>query len=240
MSEPIDHRACLSLLALLSAAVLLGACGDSATADGPATADVVADVVADTTASDTTASDDAASDTASTDGTGQPAPSEDTATSEDATTTDDPATLPTEFEPGVELFQCLTDWPKVRNFRVANALGDVEASLAVANGEVDGPYPPGTILQLVPFEAMVKRLPGWSPTSADWEFFFLDASGESTIIVDRGVEEVFNSLGGNCFDCHAAAADHDFVCESGFGCVELPFTPELIADFQEADPRCDE
>ncbi|MGM0577378.1 MAG: hypothetical protein ACQEXJ_16760 [Myxococcota bacterium] len=136
-------------------------------------------------------------------------------------------------------FPCLTELATVRRFRVGNLLGDLDASLAVASSSSGGTYPPGTLLQLVPFEAMVKRHPGWSRESGDWEFFSLDASGDATVILDRGTTDVVNQFGGNCLDCHAKAEPQwDFVCESGHGCDDLPIGPKLIRDLQEADPRC--
>jgi methylmalonyl-CoA mutase len=48
-------------------------------------------------------------------------------------------------------------------------------------------YPPGTVIQLVPQEAMVKRESGFAPEANDWEFFFLNVDAEGTEIAARGV-----------------------------------------------------
>lgn len=56
-------------------------------------------------------------------------------------------------------FECLLRWPRVRHFRITNRLGRLEEALAVAEaiGETPGlDFPEGTIVQLIPGEAMVK------------------------------------------------------------------------------------
>ena len=70
-------------------------------------------------------------------------------------------------------FTNLHDMTKVRGFYVDNRLGHLQQALAVANSPKGGTYPVGTILQLVPQEAMVKRRKGFDPATKDWEFFFL-------------------------------------------------------------------
>ncbi len=135
-------------------------------------------------------------------------------------------------------FDCILDGTKVRSFYVKNLLGDLDASLAVANGEVAPPYPPGTLLQLVPLEAMVKREAGFSPQTNDWEFFFLATDAAGTMIVQRGKDEAENAFGGNCFDCHSLAADNDFVCETDNGCDPLTIDATIIESLQLGDPRC--
>ena len=60
----------------------------------------------------------------------------------------------------------------VRGFFVDNRLGHLTAALRVARAG-RGVYPVGTIVQLVPQEAMVKRRKGFNPATRDWEFFFL-------------------------------------------------------------------
>jgi hypothetical protein len=138
-----------------------------------------------------------------------------------------------------EDFGCILDWPKVHRFRVTNVLGDIDATLAVANSGVGGDYPVGSLIQLIPTEAMVKRAPGFAPAAHDWEFFSLSVSAAGTEILDRGSDQVVNAFGGNCFDCHAKAEPQwDFVCEQDHGCDPLPFTQEQIDAVQNADPRC--
>lgn len=46
-------------------------------------------------------------------------------------------------------------------------------------------YPPGSVIQLIPGEAMVKRSKGFSPATHDWEFFELDVSKDGTDIRRR-------------------------------------------------------
>src|SRR5690606_25193964 len=58
-------------------------------------------------------------------------------------------------------FKPLADMTPVRDFFVDNVAGDLDGTLAVANDPDGGTYPVGTVIQLVPFEAMVKRAPGF-------------------------------------------------------------------------------
>ncbi len=136
-------------------------------------------------------------------------------------------------------FDCLLALTPVRGFYVDNLLGDLEATLAFATADAPGRWPVGSLIQLVPTEAMVKREAGFSPASNDWEFFALSVADGITTITDRGVEDVVNAFGGNCFSCHAAAEpERDFVCEDDHGCVSLPLTDAAIAGIVGADPRC--
>ena len=71
-------------------------------------------------------------------------------------------------------FTNLHDMTKVRGFYVDNRLGHLQAD--PRGGRTPrraATYPVGTILQLVPQEAMVKRRKGFDPATKDWEFFFL-------------------------------------------------------------------
>ena len=137
-------------------------------------------------------------------------------------------------------FDCIVNWPKIRNTRIKNqdpqSLERAKRIFqdSVANAE----YPAGTILQLVPFEAMVKRSAETFPKTHGWEFFSLDVSGSGTKIRDRGDNVVNVAQGVTCFSCHSAAEKYDFVCEKGHGCAPIPFNDEQIAKVQEADPRC--
>ena len=47
-------------------------------------------------------------------------------------------------------FRCITEMTHVRQFYVDNVLGNLDATLAVANSPTSGTYPPGTIIQLIP------------------------------------------------------------------------------------------
>jgi hypothetical protein len=79
-------------------------------------------------------------------------------------------------------FRCITDMTHVRQFYVDNVLGNLEATLKVANSATGGTYPPGTLIQLIPTEAMVKREKGFNPVTHDLEFFELDVSKDETEI----------------------------------------------------------
>jgi hypothetical protein len=136
-------------------------------------------------------------------------------------------------------FECILDWTAVHKFRITNKLGHQEEAIAVANSADGGVYPVGTIIQLIPTEAMVKRRPGFSAATKDWEFFFLEVTGKQTTIKARGAGEVVNGFGGNCLNCHALAEPQwDLVCEDSHGCDPLPFTAEQIKMVQDSDPRC--
>ncbi len=135
-------------------------------------------------------------------------------------------------------FRNLHTMTKVRGFYLDNRLGHLDEALAVADSPDGGEYPVGTILQLVPQEAMVKRRVGFDPATNDWEFFFLTVSPEGTVISVRGTDEVQNRFGGNCASCHAPAGKRfDFVCEDDHGCAPLPIGEDLITAIQESDPR---
>ncbi len=136
-------------------------------------------------------------------------------------------------------FECLTAQPRVRNLRIVNKLGRLEEALALAeNPQVGKQFPVGTILQLFPGEAMVKRGGGFDPANNDWEYFELAVSRTGTLIRKRGRDDVINMFGGQCFGCHEAARDFDFICEETNGCVALPITDPLINSLQQNDPRC--
>lgn len=136
-------------------------------------------------------------------------------------------------------FDCLENMTKIRHFYVDNLLGDLEATIAVAESTEGGIYPPGSIVQLVPTEVMVKHPQGFNAATRDWEFFELDVSAEGSSIRNRGFVDVVNKFGGNCFGCHIKAAPQfDLICEQEHGCDPIPVTREMIADIQAADPRC--
>jgi hypothetical protein len=135
-------------------------------------------------------------------------------------------------------FVNLHDMTPVRGFFVANKLGHLKQTLAIATANKGGKYPVGTIIQLVPQEAMVKRRAGFNPKTKDWEFFFLATDATGTTIDKRGGEEVVNRFGGNCAACHSAAqGKFDMVCEKTHGCAPLPIGDDVIHSVQEADPR---
>src|SRR5262249_8783803 len=98
-------------------------------------------------------------------------------------------------------------------------------------------YPPGSVIQLIPTEAMVKHDKGFNAATHDWEFFELDVSKDGTQIRKRGTVDVVNRFGGNCFGCHSAARPQwDLVCETDHGCAPLPVTRAMIGALQRTDP----
>ena len=136
-------------------------------------------------------------------------------------------------------FGCISALKPVRGFFVGNLLGQLPATLKVARSKTGGVYPPGSVVQLVPTEVMVKQRPGFNPATRDWEFFELDVTKQGSTIRKRGFAEVVNRFGGNCFACHVKArAEWDFVCETGHGCDPIPLTAAMIGALQRTDPRC--
>jgi len=137
-------------------------------------------------------------------------------------------------------FGCILDWPKVRNTRFKHADPEKlkEAMRILRDSVPDKEYPVGTILQLVPFEAMVKHPREKFPKTNGWEFFALEVSEGGTKIRDRGDNVVNLSQGVTCLSCHQPAARFDFVCEKGHGCAPIPFDDQKIAELQHADLRC--
>ncbi|MEP1471677.1 MAG: hypothetical protein ABJK20_03285 [Halieaceae bacterium] len=147
---------------------------------------------------------------------------------------------PDQFEVSADTFTCIRDMSPVRGFYVDNLSGNLEGTLAAANAADGAEYPAGSVVQLVPGEAMIKRAPGFSPATRDWEFFELDTSTSGTEIRNRGFADVVNRFGGNCLACHAKAKPQwDMVCETGHGCDPIPLTRDLLVLLQKTDPRCD-
>jgi hypothetical protein len=137
-------------------------------------------------------------------------------------------------------FRCIRSMKHVRGFYVDNLRGNLSATLATANSKTGAVYPPGTVLQLVPTEVMVKHERGFNAITHDWEFFELDVSRQGTQIRKRGFADIVNRFGGNCFGCHIAARPQwDLVCETDHGCAPVPFTRPMIDALQRTDPRCD-
>lgn len=144
-------------------------------------------------------------------------------------------------------FKCITRGHKVpgKNFFIRHKKKAVLRKAirltedAIANGTTDFQYPVGTMLQLFPFEAMVKRKAGFNPDGGDWEYFQLAISDTGkTTILSRGKVEVENHFG-SCQGCHATlAASHDYVCEYVVGTAGLRLTDQQVADLQAQDRRC--
>src|SRR5207248_707307 len=72
-----------------------------------------------------------------------------------------------------QTFACILDWPQVRNTRIKHADPQqlAEAMRIFRDSVPNVEYPVGTILQLVPFEAMVKHPREKFPKTNGWEFF---------------------------------------------------------------------
>ena len=116
-------------------------------------------------------------------------------------------------------FKCLQDMTKVGDMYVDNLLGDLDATLAVAKSANGGTYPPGSVVQILPNEVMVKLEKGAHPSTNDWKFLTLDVSPEGSKITQAGFEEVKNPLG-TCFSCHQqpTAPQADMICAAGHAC----------------------
>lgn len=136
-------------------------------------------------------------------------------------------------------FNCVLDMQPVRGFYVDNLLeGKLAGTVATAKAG-QGDYPPGSVIQLVPGEVMVKHPSGVSPATRDWEFFELKVSKVGTQIGKRGFVDVVNQFGGNCFGCHVKAKpEFDMICETGHGCDPIPLTPQITKLLQNTDARC--
>ena len=138
-------------------------------------------------------------------------------------------------------FRCMREMTPVRHFYVDNLAGNLQGTLAVANAPEGKTYPTGSVVQLVPTEVMVKRDPGFSPVTGDWEFFELEVSENGSKIHKRGFADVNNRFDKNCFGCHVPAREKwDFICEEGHGCEPIPITHAMTGALQRSDPRCGE
>src|ERR1700761_3539479 len=101
-------------------------------------------------------------------------------------------------------FGCLLNLPKVRNTRIQNPDPEkLKEAIRIFRDSVPATdYPKGTILQLIPTEAMVKRDRAAFPNSNGWEFFALKVTADGTTILDRGDKVLNTSLKKPCLDCH--------------------------------------
>ncbi len=136
-------------------------------------------------------------------------------------------------------FRCITNMTHVRHFYVDNLAGNLQGTVRAAQSTSGAHYPVGSVLQLVPTEAMVKREKGFNPTTHDWEFFDIDVSPQGSKIRVRGFAEVNNRFGGNCFACHVKARpEWDLVCDNSHGCEGIPVTRAMSGALQRTDPRC--
>ena len=147
-----------------------------------------------------------------------------------------------EFKAKPRDFKCLSQGiqPPGKHFYVFNRnKRKLKKAVAIASGDLPGEeYPVGTILQLLPIEAMVKRGGKYNPSGHGWEFFQLSISPTNKAeIVDRGAAEVKNFA--SCQGCHLGgqAAQFDLVCE-GHGAAPLFLTDAQVTALQHGDPRC--
>jgi hypothetical protein len=135
-------------------------------------------------------------------------------------------------------FRCIRQMTPVRQFYVDNLRGNLDATLSAASSRTGAVYPAGSVIQLIPGEAMVKRDKGFNDATHDWEFFELGVSKDGTQVRKRETIDIANSLG-TCLGCHAQAAEQwDLVCETSHGCAPLSVTPAMIGALQRTDPRC--
>ena len=142
-----------------------------------------------------------------------------------------------DVEPTAADFVNINTMTRVDDHFVGSFNGRLDAALAVARNPNGGDYPVGTVIQLIPTEAMVKRFAGYSPETGDWEFFSLNVSPEGATIKSSGAA-VKNFVGSDCASCHSLAEERfDFVCGKNHGCAPLPLSDDLIARIQRADPR---
>src|SRR5580700_11176205 len=105
-------------------------------------------------------------------------------------------------------FSCLLDLPKVRNTRIQNTdPAKLREAIRIFRDSVpDQEYPTGTVLQLIPTEAMVKHDRAAFPNTNGWEFFALKVSADGTMIQGRGDKVLNTSLKKPCLDCHSPGA----------------------------------
>lgn len=142
-------------------------------------------------------------------------------------------------------FECIKNGTKIERYYLFNRLGLEAEAAAVGQSPDGGTFPTGTILQIFPDRAMVKRGDGINPATGNWEFFVLEPSANGTTIVDRGFEELVepNAPAETCYGCHAEADPQwDYVCSEAatpaHGCGLLNGPDAFIENAQDADPRC--
>ena len=145
-------------------------------------------------------------------------------------------------------FDCTknAEWTAVGLSHYKNALGHTAEMLAIARSVDGGTFPVGTVIQLNPAEAAVKRASGFDGTSNDWEFFTLALSDAgSASITARGGGSTVSNARGTCLGCHLPAqAAWDLVCGddpdggpvTAHGCAPLPAPYATLAAI--VDPRC--
>ncbi len=133
-----------------------------------------------------------------------------------------------------EILACIANGQKVGHTYIQHPEA-AKLKQAIAAYQAKGKdYPEGTILRMIPGEAMIKRSTAAFPESNGWEYVALAVTPQGTTVRARGME-ASNPLG-TCQSCHSKAAG-DYVCASG-GCAAVPLTEERIATIQANDPRC--
>jgi hypothetical protein len=136
------------------------------------------------------------------------------------------------------LLACIADGTKVRHTYIQHP-DPARLKEAVRLFETQAPdadYPEGTIVRMIPQEAMVKRPKAAFPKTNGWEYFALGVTPQGTTVRARG-DEASNRLG-TCQSCHAGATKSDYLCGGGPGCASVPLTEAQIAQLQANDPRC--
>jgi hypothetical protein len=133
-----------------------------------------------------------------------------------------------------EVLACITGGTKAGHSYIQHPDPAKLAQAVKAYESHSADYPEGTIIRMIPGEAMVKRARGTFTQSNGWEYFALGVTAQGTTVRARGYE-ASNGLG-TCQSCHSNAKS-DFVCASG-GCAAVPLTDERIAQIQMADARC--
>jgi hypothetical protein len=136
------------------------------------------------------------------------------------------------------ILSCIANGTKVRHTYVQHAdpAKLKEAVRLLETKAPDADYPEGTIVRVIPQEAMVKRSKAAFPKSNGWEYFALAVTPQGTTVRARG-DEASNRIG-TCQSCHSGAAKSDYLCGGGPGCPPVPLTEEQITQLQAADPRC--
>jgi hypothetical protein len=152
-----------------------------------------------------------------------------------------------DFIATVDAFDCShnSEWTTVGLAHYKNVLGHTDQMLAAARSESGGTYPVGTIVQLNPAEAMVKRGSGFDATSNDWEFFTLTGLDAGVSISNHGGGTSVSNARATCLSCHLPAqTTFDLICgdpvEGGatttHGCMALPVPTSVLANLPDA--RC--
>jgi hypothetical protein len=152
-----------------------------------------------------------------------------------------------DFDAGPADFDCFknSEWTAVGLSHYKNELGHTAEMLSVAQSVDGGTFPVGTIIQLNPAEAMVKRGAGFNASSNDWEFFTLDVSDAGATITARGGGSTVSNANGQCLGCHLPAqAAWDLVCgddpdggpATAHGCTPLPVPYSVLAAI--VNPQC--